>query len=164
MTVRHFTFFKSFYDIFEFTSKLKQQEKQEKLKKWNHVTISEKRVTITEKRVTICCSQETCIWHWWKRVTMAKTWHDYRNPDLGGLLHKQKRVTVYLNHATILGAAVAYLSWRLFWKQGLRFEKSRVQFWDYKAARRVISSLFYQFMYVFIPLMIMLFVNTIMSS
>jgi len=30
MTVRHFTFLESFYDIFEFTSKLKQQEKQEK--------------------------------------------------------------------------------------------------------------------------------------
>jgi len=27
MTVRHFTFLESIYDIFEFTSKLKQQEK-----------------------------------------------------------------------------------------------------------------------------------------
>ena len=49
MTVRHFTFLESFYDIFEFTSKLKQLEKQEKLKKLK----KEKRVTITEKRVTI---------------------------------------------------------------------------------------------------------------
>jgi len=57
MTVRHFTFLESFYDIFEFTSKLKQQEKLKKLKKWN-------RVTITEKRVTIWSFQETCIRHW----------------------------------------------------------------------------------------------------
>ena len=49
MTIRHFTFLESFYDIFEFTSKIKQQEKQEKLKKvkkGNRVTITEKRVTI----------------------------------------------------------------------------------------------------------------------
>ena len=32
MTVRHYTLLESFYDIFEFTSKIKQQEKQEKLK------------------------------------------------------------------------------------------------------------------------------------
>jgi len=57
MTVRHFTFLESFYDIFEFTSKLKQQEKLKKLKKGN-------RVTITEKRVTIWSFQETCIRHW----------------------------------------------------------------------------------------------------
>jgi len=57
MTVRHFTFLESFYDIFEFTSKLKQQEKLKKLKKGN-------RVTITEKRVTIWSSQESCIRHW----------------------------------------------------------------------------------------------------
>jgi len=75
---------------------------------------------LLKKRVTIWSFQETCIRHWWKRVTMAKTWHDYGNPNLGGLLHKQKRVTIYLNRATILGAVVAYLSWRLFWKQGLR--------------------------------------------
>jgi len=49
MTVRHFKFLESFYDIFEFTSKLKQQEKQEKLKKQKKGN----RVTITEKRVTI---------------------------------------------------------------------------------------------------------------
>jgi len=30
MTFRHFIFLESFYDIFEFTSKLKQQGKQEK--------------------------------------------------------------------------------------------------------------------------------------
>jgi len=83
MTIHHFTFLESFYDIFEFTSKLKQQEKQVKLKKGKHVTI-------TEKRVTIWSSQETCIRHWWKRVTMEKTWHDYGNPNLGCLLHKAK--------------------------------------------------------------------------
>jgi hypothetical protein len=33
MTVRHSTFLESFYDIFEFTSKLKQQEEQEKQEK-----------------------------------------------------------------------------------------------------------------------------------
>jgi len=84
MIVRHFTLLESFYDILEFTSKLMQQEKQEKLKKLkkgNHVTI-------TEKRVTIWRSLETCIRHWWKRVTMAKTWHDYGNLNLGGLSHK----------------------------------------------------------------------------
>jgi len=46
------------------------------------------RVTIIEKRVTIWSSQESCIRHWWKCVTMAKTWHDYGNPNLDGLLHK----------------------------------------------------------------------------
>ena len=145
MTVRHSTFLESFYDIFEFTSKLKQQEKLKKLKKGNCVTI-------TEKRVTIWSFQETDIRHWWKRVTMAKTWHDYGNPNLGGLLHKQKRVTIYLNRATILGAVVAYLSWRLLWKQGLRIGESKVRFWDLKTARRAISSTFYHFMYVLIPL------------
>jgi heme O synthase-like polyprenyltransferase len=99
-----------------------------------------------------------------KRVTMAKTWHDYGNPNLGGLLQKQKRVTIYLNRATILGAIISYLSWRLFWKQGWRFGESKVRFWDLKTARRAISSTFYQFMYVLIPLLIMLFVNSIMSS
>ena len=60
MIVRHFTLLESFYDILEFTSKPMQQEKQEKLKKLkkgNHVTI-------TEKRVTIWRSLETCIRHW----------------------------------------------------------------------------------------------------
>ena len=85
MTVRHYTLLESFYDIFEFTSKIKQQEKQEKLK---NLKKKGNRVTITEKRVTIWSSQESCIRHWWKCVTMAKTWHDYRNPNLGGLLHK----------------------------------------------------------------------------
>jgi hypothetical protein len=33
MTVSHSLFLESFYDIFEFTSKLKQQEKQEKTEK-----------------------------------------------------------------------------------------------------------------------------------
>jgi len=77
---------------------------------------------------------------------------------------RQKRVTIYLNRATILWAVVAYLSWRLFWKQGLRVGESQVRFWDLKTARRANSSTFYQFMYVLIPLLIMLFVNSIMSS
>jgi len=68
--------------------------------------ITEKCVTITEKRVAIWSSQETCIRHWWKRVMMEKTWHDYGNPNLGGLLHKQKHVTIYLNRVTILGAVI----------------------------------------------------------
>jgi len=37
----------------------------------------------------------------------------------------------------------AYLSLSLFWRQGLWFEQSKVRFWDYKTARRAISSLFY---------------------
>jgi hypothetical protein len=60
MTVRHSTFLESFYDIFEFTSKFKQQEEQEKLKKLKKGD----RVTITEKRVKIWSFQETCIRHW----------------------------------------------------------------------------------------------------
>jgi len=101
---------------------------------------------------------------------MVKMCHDGKNvtrlgkPWFGWFVTQVETCHDYLNRATILGAAVAYLSWRLFWKQGLRFEKSKVRFWDYKTARRAISSPFYHFMYVFIPLMIMLFVNTIMSS
>jgi len=60
MTVRHSTYLESFYNIFEFTSKLKQQQNQEKLKKLKKGN----RVMITEKRVTIWSYQETCIRHW----------------------------------------------------------------------------------------------------
>jgi len=58
----------------------------------------------------------------------------------------------------------SYLSWSHFQKQGLRFGELKVQFYDLKTTRRAISSTFYQFMYVLIPILIMLFVNSIMSS
>jgi len=63
--------------------------------------------------------------------------------------------------------------WAVFWaylflsyseKKGLRIEKSKMRFWDLKTARMAISSTFYQFMYVLIPILSVLFVNTIMSS
>jgi len=98
------------------------------------------------------------VWRWQKHDTIMETliWVVCYT--------RQKCVTIYLNRATILGAIVAYLSWRLFWKQGLRIGESKVRFWDLNTARRVNSSTFYQFMYVLIPLLIMLFVNSIMSS
>jgi hypothetical protein len=51
----------------EFTSKIKQQEKQEKTEE----TEKGHRVTITEKRVTIWSFQGIWIRHWLKRVTLA---------------------------------------------------------------------------------------------
>jgi len=109
MTVRHYTLLESFYDIFEFTSKIKQQEKQEKLKNLkkkkkgivsrllknvsrfgalkNHAFDIGENVSRWQKRDTII---ETLIW------VVCYT--------------RQKRVTIYLNRATILGEAVAYLS------------------------------------------------------
>jgi len=101
MTVRHFTLLESFYDIFEFTSKLKQQEKLKKLKKGivsrllknvsrfgafkNHAFKISENVSRWQKRDTI---METLIW------VVCYTW--------------QKRVTIYLNRATILGATGTY--------------------------------------------------------
>jgi len=152
MPVFHFTFSESFYDIFEFTSKLKQQEKLKNLKKKKGIV---SRFGVLKKHAFDIGEN---VSRWQKRDTIMETliWMVCYT--------RQKRVTIYLNRATILGAVVAYLSWRLFWKQGLRVGESQVRFWDLKTARRANSSTFYQFMYVLIPLLIMLFVNSIMSS
>ena len=84
MTSRHYIIFivKSWY--LEFTSKLKQQEKQENLKK-------EKKVKSWHGCWETYHDLEPLkksIRHWAKRVTMAISWHDLRNPNLGSLLHK----------------------------------------------------------------------------
>jgi len=49
-------------------------------------------------------------------------------------------------------------------EQGLRFWRAKCDFETSETARRVISSTFYQFMYVLFQSLIMLFVNSIMSS
>jgi len=88
-------------------------------------------------------------WHdfWWRDTILLVAWHDFYRRD------------------TILGAEnISYLSRSKFQKQGLRIGESKVRFWDLKTARKANSSTFYQFMYVLIPLLIMLFVNSIMSS
>jgi hypothetical protein len=49
-------------------------------------------------------------------------------------------------------------------EQELRFWRAKCDFETSETARRAISSSFYQFMYVLIISLIMLFVNSIMSS
>jgi len=90
-------------------------------------------------------------WHdhdfWWRDTILLVAWHNFYRRD------------------TILGAEnISYLSWSQFQKQGLRVGESKMRFWDLKTDRRANSSTLYQFMYVLIPLLIMLFVNSIMSS
>jgi len=88
-------------------------------------------------------------WHdfWWRDTILLVAWHDFYRRD------------------TIFGAEnISYLSWSQFQKQGLRFWRAKVQFWDLKTAWRAISSSLIQFMYVLIISLIMLFINSIMSS
>jgi len=103
--------------------------------------------------------------------TLRKTCHDGKNVTRFGetliqfLVTQGENVSRFTKNVTRFWANFCvYLSWRLFKKQGLRFQNSKVRFWDLKTARRAISSTFFQFMYVLIPLLIMLFVNLIMSS
>ena len=139
MTVHHFTFLESFYDNLTSQSNVSSKKRMKK-------------------------TEETCIRHWWKRVIVAISWHDLRNPNSGSLLHKVESWHDLLKSWHDWANFCAYLFWSLFWKQGLRFGESKVRFWDQKTARKAISSTFYQFMYVLIPILIMLFVNSIMSS
>jgi hypothetical protein len=64
--------------------------------------------------------QNALFRHWGKRVTMAKTWHDYGNPNFGGLLHKTETCHDLLKSCHDFRSSCCYLSWRLFWKRGLR--------------------------------------------
>jgi len=149
-----------FDHILEFTRQLKQQEKQKNWRKYKEA----KRVTIGRKRDTIWKDQNMLS-------TLWKTCHDGKNVTWFGetliqlFVIQRKTCHDLLKNVTRFWANFcAYLSWSLFQKQGWRLEKRKVRFWDYMTARRAISSSFYLFMYVLIPILIMLYVNSIMSS
>jgi len=144
----------------EFTRQLKQQEKQEnwrKCKELKRVTICQQCDTIPRGRMH-CFDIEENVSRWPKCDTI------WGNPNLVFCYTRWKRVTIYLKRDRIWANLCANLRWSLFQKQGRRILESKVRFWDLKTTRRTISSTFYQFMYVLIPLLIMLLVNSIMSS
>jgi len=144
---------------FEFTSKLKQQGKHEKLKilkkvkSWHDVENVSRFGAHDEVHSTLV-----------KRVAMAISWHDFRNPNLKSLLLQTESGHDFIKSCHDFWSSYCPFKLNCFQDQGLRIEKSKVWFWDLKMARRAISSTLYHFMYVLTPIMIMLFVNSIISS
>jgi len=129
----------------------------EELKATNRVTIF---ITMTRFHW-----QRVMFLSYWNRETISSSaprfwrriWKDFR-------VLKQSWSDFYYRDAILGAFKLAYLSWSQFQTRGLRFWRARVRFWDLKTARREISSSFTQFMYVLIISLIMLFVNSIMSS
>jgi len=67
---------------------------------------------------------------------MAISWHDFRNPKLEVCYSRQNRVTIFSNRATILGAAVAYLSLIVFRNKGDEGWREKVRFADLETEER----------------------------
>jgi len=109
--------------------------------------------------------RETCFWEDQIVTRFPVSWCDFEKDLEHELGFKTNRGAIHSNRGAILASEnISYLNRSWFQKQGLRFEKSKVQFWDLRTGRRAISSTFFQFMYVLIPLLIMLFVSLIMRS
>jgi len=160
MTSRHYVIFYVIWSHFGVHKATYATRKAEKLKKIQRMKMCHDLVKTWHDfgRPKHAFDIEENVSRWPKRDTICG------NPNSAGC-YLEGNVSRFNKNVTQFWVNFcAYLSWSLFQRQGLRLDKSKVRLWDYKTARRAISSSFYMFMYVLIPILIMLFVNSIMSS
>lgn len=132
MTSCHYVIFYVFLSqngVYKETYAAKRAEKLKEIQRVKRVTISWKRDTIWEVPEALIRHKEN-VSRLVKRDTIR--W----NPNSVSCSTRWKRVTIHLKRDTIWSKFCAYLSWSLFQKQGLRIEESKVQFWDYKTAKK----------------------------
>jgi hypothetical protein len=118
----------------------------------------QKRVTICQNVTRFYQTRKTCFRHW------DKTCHDCKNMTRFLQLFL-KTCHDYLKRDTILGEFLCLFMLKSIPKTGVTNSGERkcdLQTWRLKNG--AISSILYQFMYVLILPLIMLFVNSIMSS